>query len=90
MIDERTQLDSVSINQKTKIYNLNMSLVNLAISEIDISFIYKTFEESIMPASCKSEVLKVFFNEGYKINYIYTDKTGQLISKHTVNPAYCK
>jgi len=90
MIDEETRLDSVAIDQKLKSYSLNMSLVNLAQSEIDVGFIYETFETSIKPTSCSNEAFKVFFTEGYKVNYVYKDKAGQLVAKYTVNPADCQ
>ena len=90
MIDEETRLDSVSIDQKSKNYSLNMSLVNLAQSEIDVALIHETFERSIRPTSCSNSAMRVFFNEGYKINYVYKDKAGQLVAEYTVNPNDCQ
>jgi len=90
MIDEETRLDSVAIDQKLKSYSLNMSLINLAQSEIDVSVIHEIFETSIKPSSCSNEIFKVFFTEGYKINYIYKDKSATVVAKYTINPADCK
>lgn len=90
MIDEDTRLDSVSIDQKTKNYSLNMSLVNLAQSEIDVAFLQEAFETSIKPSICSDTTFKVFFDEGYKITYSYKDKAGLLVAKDTVNPKDCE
>ncbi len=90
MIDEETRLDSVSIDQDIKNYSLNMSLVNLAQSEIDVAVIHEIFETSIKPTSCSNEAFKVFFSEGYKINYVYKDKTGLVVAKYTINPMDCE
>jgi hypothetical protein len=90
MLDEGTRFDSVTINQKEKTYSLNFSLVNLLLSEIDVTIINETFESSIKPASCSNESFKIFFNEGYKIDYAYKDKAGQLVAKYTVNPTDCQ
>lgn len=89
MIDEETRLDSVLIDQKRKSYSLNMSLINLMQSEIDVSVIHEIFETSIKPTSCGNETFKIFFIEGYKINYVYKDKTGLVVAKYTVNPTDC-
>lgn len=90
MIDEETRLDVVSIDQKEKNYILNMTLVNLSLSEIDVNFIDETFEQSIKPSSCENAAFKVFFAENYAINYVYNDKSGQLVRKYTVKPTDCK
>jgi hypothetical protein len=90
MIDEETRLDSIAIDQTSKNYSLNMSLVNLAQSEIDVDVIHEIFETSIKPTSCGNESFKVFFSEGYKINYVYKDKTGLTVAKYTVNPTDCQ
>lgn len=90
MIDEETQLDSVTIDQTIKSYSLNMSLVNLSKSEIEVTAIDKIFENSIKHTSCSNEFFKVFFVEGYKINYVYKDKIGNLITKYTVNSIDCE
>jgi len=89
MIDEETRLDVASIDQKGKDYILNMTLVNLSLSEIDVNFIDETFEQSIKPSTCESAAFKVFFAENYAINYVYSDKSGQLVRKYTVKPTDC-
>ena len=90
MIDEETRLDSVAIDQEIRNYSLNMSLVNLAQSEIEVASIHEIFETSIKPTSCSNEAFKVFFAEDYKINYVFKDKTGLIVAKYTVNPTDCE
>lgn len=90
MVDEETRLNSVSIDQKLKIYKLNLSLINLMQSEIDLSAVHQAFEKSIKPTTCSNETFSVFFADGYEINYVYKDKSGDVIANFTVNPADCE
>lgn len=89
MLDDETQLDSVSIDQNLKNYNLNISLINLSQPEINVGFIHESFEKSIKPETCSNETFRGFLSENYKINYSYKDKEGQLIARYTVNPTDC-
>lgn len=89
MIDEETQLDNISIDQNLKSYSLSLSLVNLSLSEIDVAFIDDAFDNSIKPTSCSNENFKIFFNENYRINYVYKDKEGKLVATYTINPTDC-
>lgn len=90
MIDEDTRLDTVSIDQASKYYSLNFTLVNYTVSDIDIGVLNDNFEQSIKPNTCGIKELKLFFSEGYTINYIYKDKNGKYISKYNILPTDCK
>ena len=90
MVDEDTSLDSISIDQKSKNYNLNISLVNLSLPEIDIDALHEIFELEVKPNSCNNKNFKEIFKEGYKINFSYKDKDGLPIMRYTINKTDCK
>ncbi len=90
MIDEETRLESVSIDQKSKWYSLNITLINYLVSDIDIGVLNDNFEQSIKPSTCGIPEFKLFFTEGYTVNYVYKDKNGKLISKYSILPTDCK
>jgi hypothetical protein len=90
MLDEETRLDSVSIDQAEKRYTLHISLVNLSLLEIDPEVIDGVFEDYLKPGSCNNDVFKVFLEEGYKVNYMYKDRSGISVADYTVYPADCR
>ncbi len=90
MIDEETQLEKVSINQKTKDYYYHLTLVNFSLSELDASILDDNFKKSIKPFSCKNKALQLFFKEKYSINYIYKDKNKKIIRQYKIKPSDCK
>lgn len=89
VIDEETRLDSAEIDQKSKSYSLKMTTINYIASEIDISVLNDNFYQSTKPSTCNISEFKLFFSEGYTINFIYNDKNGKFISKYNVTPADC-
>ena len=90
MMDDETRLDSVSIDQEKKLCGLNVTLVNSIVSDIDIGVLNDHFEQSIKPSTCNIPEFKLFFTEGYTVNYVYKDKNDKLISKYGILPSECK
>ena len=66
-----------------------MTTINYIASEIDISVLNDNFYQSTKPSTCNISEFKLFFSEGYTINFIYNDKNGKFISKYNVTPADC-
>ncbi|WP_100657945.1 hypothetical protein [Alteromonas flava] len=89
MIDDSTRLDRVAIDQKGKKYTYFISIVDLYASDIDISAMNDNFFNLTKPQSCTNEKLKVFFNEGYSVNYSYFDKDKKYIVAYSVTPEDC-
>ncbi len=90
MMDDETRLDSVSINEEKKLCSLNITLVNSIVSDIDIGVLNDHFEQSIKPSTCNIPEFKLFFTEGYTVNYVYKDKNDKLISKYSILPSDCE
>jgi hypothetical protein len=89
MLDEDTRLDSASIDQKSKNYYLFATLVNLTFSEIDTAIIDEHFKQNIKPTTCTNSTLRLFFTEGYSINYVYKDKSGSIVREYAIAPTDC-
>lgn len=89
MIDEYTRLDRVELEQKRKEYTYFLSVVDLAVSEIDISVLNENFFERAKPQICKNDRHKVFFNEGYSVSYSYYDKDNVYIVSYSIEPDDC-
>ncbi|WP_044620360.1 hypothetical protein [Gynuella sunshinyii] len=89
MIDDETRLDSVAIDQTAKQYYFRMSLVDFEKQEIDLEFLEENFVEFTKPSTCEITEFQVFFSEGYTINYVYSDKTAQLVSSFSIQAGDC-
>ncbi len=89
MINDFTRLDSVSIDQDDKQYIIRMSIVNLSREEVDTEYLYEQFEQSTKPATCDLEEFTMFFSDGYTINYVYLDNTGESLITLRILPTDC-
>lgn len=89
MINDFTRLDSVSIDQDDKQYIIRMSIVNLSREEVDTEYLTEQFEQSTKPATCDLEEFTMFFSDGYTINYVYLDNTGESLITLRILPTDC-
>lgn len=89
MINDFTRLDSVSIDQDDKQYIIRMSIVNLSREEVDTEYLSEQFEQSTKPATCNLEEFTMFFSDGYTINYVYLDNTGESLITLRILPTDC-
>lgn len=89
MINDFTRLDSVSIDQEDKQYIIRMSIVNLSREEVDTEYLSEQFEQSTKPATCDLEEFTMFFSDGYTINYVYLDNTGESLITLRILPTDC-
>lgn len=89
MVNDFTRLDSVSIDQDNKQYIIRMSIVNLSREEVDTEYLSEQFEQSTKPATCNLEEFTMFFSDGYTINYVYLDNTGESLITLRILPTDC-
>lgn len=89
MLDEYTQLDKISVNHESKGYNLHLSLIKHSKMDIDVEVLNEVFDVDIKPTTCTNEQLRMLFELGYSINYLYLDKNQERINYYNIRPEDC-
>ncbi|HAS8424896.1 TPA: hypothetical protein I7747_20025 [Vibrio vulnificus] len=89
MLDEYTQLDKISVNHESKGYNLHLSLIGHSKMDIDVEVLNEVFDVDIKPTTCTNEQLRMLFELGYSINYLYLDKNQERINYYNIRPEDC-
>ncbi|HAS6247193.1 TPA: hypothetical protein I7203_12690 [Vibrio vulnificus] len=89
MLDEYTQLDKISVNHESKGYNLHLSLIEHSKLDIDVEVLNEFFDVDIKPTTCSNEQLRMLFELGYSINYLYLDKNQERINDYNIRPEDC-
>ncbi|ELV8634235.1 hypothetical protein QNE29_002542 [Vibrio vulnificus] len=85
MLDEYTQLDKISVNHESK----DLSLIGHSKMDIDVEVLNEVFDVDIKPTTCTNEQLRMLFELGYSINYLYLDKNQERINYYNIRPEDC-
>ena len=87
MVDKDTRLDSTAGLNKRLQYHYTM--VSFSAEEIDEAALQDQFAPMLKNRACTSEKMKVLFESGVTVDYVYRGKNGKSITTISVTPSQC-
>ncbi|MFK7815988.1 MAG: hypothetical protein AB8B92_06590 [Gammaproteobacteria bacterium] len=90
MIDEELRMEKILLDKKKNNYTMTSTFVNYELSELDLYAWDDEIGSTIVTDTCADDSLDLVFKEGYTVNIINKDKSGELIRSYTISPGDCK
>lgn len=86
IIQEGIRLDSVSLHEKDRVVQYNLTLMNVEKETAEINVIHKEIEKSLISTAKANTGLKVFRDNDFALVYSYNDKNKMFLFKVTIMP----
>lgn len=86
IIQEGIRLDSVSLHEKDRVVQYNLTLMNVEKETAEINVIHKEIEKSLISTAKANTGLKVFRDNDFALVYSYNDKNKVFLFKVTIMP----